>query len=274
MIRQLMMATAAIATVLLTGCASVVNGQQQSVSVTTQSKDAEVQGAKCSLSNDKGTWYLTSPGSVSVHRSYNELKVSCAMAGQPVGSTAAKSSTTGAVFGNILAGGVIGAGIDVATGAAYSYPNLIPVTLGQDNRLDGKAGSDTAGLAPPGTVAMPATPDAKVPFIGERGQEMYRDYLSKQSPRAFAVSSNGHWGRAWTTQEPGKRTPPDDTQRRALENCSRSEGVGCRLYSIDSQIFVASPLVTPTLASPAVTTPPVAATTSAPGPAAPQTAVN
>ncbi len=267
MIRHLMMVAGALAAVLLTGCASIVNGQQQSVSVTTQGKDAELQGAKCSLSNDKGTWYLTSPGSASVHRSFNELKVSCAMAGQPVGSTAAKSSTTGAVFGNILVGGVIGAGIDVATGAAYSYPNLIPVTMGQDNRLDGKAGGEAAAGAPPGTVAMPATPDTKVPFISERGQEMYRDYLSKQSPRAFAVSTNGHWGCAWTTQEPGKRTPPDDTQRRALENCSRNDGVGCRLYSIDSQIFIAAP---------AIATPSVAAANNAPSPAAPavQSAVN
>ncbi len=273
MIRQFMMVAAALSAVLLTGCASIVNGQQQSVSVTTQSKDAELQGAKCSLSNDKGTWYLTSPGSATVHRSYNELKVSCSMAGQPVGSTAAKSSTTGAVFGNVLVGGVIGAGIDVATGAAYSYPNLIPVTMGQDTRLDVKSGSDTAGGAPPDTVAMPATPDTKVPFISERGQQMYRDYLTKQSPRAFAVSSNGHWGRAWTTQEPGKRTPPDDTQRRAMENCNRDGAVGCRLYSIDAQVFVAAPAAP---ASPAATTPPVAATTSAPVPAtrAVETAVN
>jgi hypothetical protein len=33
-------------------------------------------------------------------------------------------------FGNILFGGFIGAGVDVATGAAYDYPNLLTVDLG------------------------------------------------------------------------------------------------------------------------------------------------
>ena len=32
-------------------------------------------------------------------------------------------------FGNILIGGVIGVGVDVATGAAYDYPDLITVQM-------------------------------------------------------------------------------------------------------------------------------------------------
>ena len=119
MIRHLLIGSAATAALLLTGCASVVNGHNQSVSVTTKSKGDEVSGAKCSLSNDKGVWYVTTPGSVAVHRSYGELTVNCALTGLLNGIAAAKSSTTAAVFGNILVGGVIGAGIDVATGAAY-----------------------------------------------------------------------------------------------------------------------------------------------------------
>ena len=34
-------------------------------------------------------------------------------------------------FGNILFGGVIGAGVDIATGAAYDYPELIVVEVDQ-----------------------------------------------------------------------------------------------------------------------------------------------
>jgi len=33
-------------------------------------------------------------------------------------------------FGNIIAGGIIGAGIDMSTGAAYDYPSLITVEMG------------------------------------------------------------------------------------------------------------------------------------------------
>jgi phosphoketolase len=40
------------------------------------------------------------------------------------------SSTKGMAFGNILFGGPIGAGVDMASGAAYDYPNLITVMMG------------------------------------------------------------------------------------------------------------------------------------------------
>lgn len=41
-----------------------------------------------------------------------------------------KSSTKAMAFGNIIFGGVIGAGVDVATGAAYDYPTMITVLMG------------------------------------------------------------------------------------------------------------------------------------------------
>ena len=52
----------------LTSCASIVNGNQQSVTV----KTGKIKDAACALSNNKGTWYINNtPGSVTVHRSYN-----------------------------------------------------------------------------------------------------------------------------------------------------------------------------------------------------------
>ena len=244
MIRYLLIAASAFGALLLTGCASIVNGQNQSVSVVTRNQGTEVQGAKCSLTNDKGVWYVSSPGSVAVHRSFGELAVSCAMTGLPDGTAAVKSSTTGAVFGNILAGGVIGAGIDVATGAAYNYPNLIPVAMGQATRLEG-ASDTTALAAPAGTTASPASPDAKLPYVGERGQAMYREYLTKQAPRAFAIAPNGRWGSAWTQQESGKRLPRDDTRERALANCKQAAGTECQLYAVNDQIFVPTAAAAP-----------------------------
>ena len=244
MIRQLLIAASAIGALLLTGCASIVNGQNQSVSVVTRNQGAEVQGAKCSLTNDKGVWYVSSPGSVAVHRSYGELSVSCALTGLPDGTAAVKSSTTGAVFGNILVGGVIGAGIDVATGAAYNYPNLIPVAMGQATRLEG-ASDTTALAASAGTTASPASADAKVPYVGERGQAMYLEYLTKQAPRAFAIAPDGRWGRAWTEQESGKRPPRDDTRERALANCKRTTGTECQLFAVNDQIFMPTPVAAP-----------------------------
>ena len=116
---------------LFTGCASIVSGQNQSVSVTTLNKGEALAGAKCSLANDKGTWYVTTPGSVMVRRSFNDMAVNCSADGMDTGITMAKSSTKGMAFGNILFGGFIGAGVDMSTGAAYDYPEIIQVNMGK-----------------------------------------------------------------------------------------------------------------------------------------------
>lgn len=116
---------------LSTGCASIVSGQNQSVSVTTKNQGADVAGAKCSLTNDKGTWYTTTPGSVTVRRSYNDLALTCTLDGAEPGIASVKSTTKGMAFGNILFGGIIGAGVDMSTGAAYDYPDIINVELGK-----------------------------------------------------------------------------------------------------------------------------------------------
>lgn len=129
----------ALASVALlgSGCASIVTGHNQSVSVETRSKEGQVvMGANCKLTNDKGTWFVTSPGSVSVHRSYDDMLVNCEKDGQEPGLANVKSSTKGMAFGNILFGGIIGAGVDVASGAAYDYPALFTVVMGDKIKVD------------------------------------------------------------------------------------------------------------------------------------------
>jgi len=111
--------------VLLPGCASIVSGTNQPVTV-----DAPgCGGASCKLTNDKGSWAVTVPGSVVVSRAYGPLTVVCTKEGFPSGTTTVNSSTKGMAFGNVLFGGIIGAGVDVSTGAAYDYPNSIIVPM-------------------------------------------------------------------------------------------------------------------------------------------------
>ena len=110
---------------LLPGCASIVNGTSQSVSVDT----GRVVGATCSLQNNKGTWFVNqTPGSVTVNRSYENLLVNCKKGGMH-GSRSYASNTKPMAFGNVLFGGVIGAGVDMADGAAYDYPNHMTVAM-------------------------------------------------------------------------------------------------------------------------------------------------
>ncbi len=118
------------------GCASIVSGQNQSVSVETRTRQGQsLLGANCKLTNDKGIWFVTSPGSVSVRRSYEDMLINCDKEGQEPGIASAKSSTKAMAFGNILFGGIIGGGVDAATGAAYDYPTLFTVVMGSNTKI-------------------------------------------------------------------------------------------------------------------------------------------
>ena len=66
-----------------------------------------------------------------------------------------------------------------------------------------------------------------VPFLSEHGRRAYRDYLTKMTPRAFAVSSSG----GWTWAEEG-----EDPDGRALATCSAKSREPCRLYSVDDYV--------------------------------------
>jgi hypothetical protein len=122
-----LMSVAAFAAVgvALSGCASIVEGTTQSVAVTTP----PVDGARCTLTNSEGTWYLTTPGNATVHKTKNALNVACSKSGYQDASTVISPHFNGATAGNILAGGVIGIGIDAATGANFNYPETISVAM-------------------------------------------------------------------------------------------------------------------------------------------------
>jgi hypothetical protein len=66
-----------------------------------------------------------------------------------------------------------------------------------------------------------------VPFLTDNGRRAYREYLTKLTPRAFAVSPTG----AWTWAEEG-----EDPESRALSTCSAKSNQPCKLYSIDDYV--------------------------------------
>jgi hypothetical protein len=149
---RLIKAALVLPTLWLVGCASIVNGQNQSVSVETRTDAGPLSGASCKLSNNKGTWFITSPGSTLVQRSFEDLSVRCERDAHEPGIVSVKSSTKAMAFGNIIFGGVIGAGVDMSTGAAYDYPTMITVTMGRSSQL-----------AAPAAPEAPATPAPAAP---------------------------------------------------------------------------------------------------------------
>lgn len=125
---------------LISGCASIVSGTTQPISVSTPGCD----GASCELINDKGKWYVSNtPGSVTINRAYSDLMIKCSKEGVGASTSSVKSNTKAMAFGNILVGGVIGAGVDMANGAAYEYPSEVFVPMTCEKTVAYKAVADS-----------------------------------------------------------------------------------------------------------------------------------
>ena len=123
--KKLLLAPIVIAGVLsLTSCASITERTSQHVAV----KTSPVEGAACPLQNNKGKWVCNqTPGIVTVHQSAGAMNVSCKKAGYGTATRSFRSTTKGMVAGNLLFGGIIGGGVDVADGAAFHYPSTMRV---------------------------------------------------------------------------------------------------------------------------------------------------
>lgn len=127
----------------LTGCATIVKDVNQPVKVEAYTKEnTMVEGAKCTAKNERGEWVATTPGSVVVHRSGQDLLVKCEKENQPSAFATLISRANGGMFGNILLGGGIGAIIDHNKGTAYSYPDWVRVIMGENLVYDRKNNKD------------------------------------------------------------------------------------------------------------------------------------
>ncbi len=110
---------------LLTGCATIVEGTKQKVTVTTIPTKST-----CTLSNEKGKWSIKStPGAATVARSSHALVVTCRKKGYKAITRHVSPQFNGGMIGNVVFGGIIGAGVDAADDATYSYSPVIKIRL-------------------------------------------------------------------------------------------------------------------------------------------------
>jgi hypothetical protein len=152
---------------MLAGCATILEGTSQTVQVTT----TPVDGARCDLTNGRGTWTVPStPDSVIIRKSDAELVVDCRTADGRRGGAVVPAAIHGVVFANIAIGGVIGMGIDFGTGAAWVYPETGPIALAPVREpvvtVTSMASSPTptpAPAQPTGAAPVSLTPSPKVP---------------------------------------------------------------------------------------------------------------
>lgn len=142
--------------VLLSGCATITKDANQSVQIETYSKDNQpVSGTKCVAQNDRGQWTVTTPGSVSVHRSGENLLVNCEKAGEKPGQGTVISRANGGMFGNILLGGGVGAIIDHNKGTAYTYPSWLRIVMGENLVFDRKNEEENKPMTGTTTTSEP-----------------------------------------------------------------------------------------------------------------------
>jgi hypothetical protein len=115
-------------TLTMTGCASISGEKMQPITVQTLHDNKEVAGVGCTLSNDAGSWFLTTPGSVTVHKSTGDLAIDCKK-DDVFGRQTLVSKSNGAVWGNILLGGGVGYIVDRNTGAGFDYPATTMIVM-------------------------------------------------------------------------------------------------------------------------------------------------
>jgi hypothetical protein len=107
------------------GCASVIKGSSQSIAISTP----PATGASCTLASAQGNWMLISPGVASVQKSKEDIQVRCVKPGWQDGAATIPSNFEGWTVGNLLLGGIIGLGVDAATGAINEYPHTFQVAM-------------------------------------------------------------------------------------------------------------------------------------------------
>ena len=105
----------------------MTSGTTQRIDVATEPNGV----ATCSLSNEKGSWLLPqTPGAVTVDRAQGDLAVACSTIEGSTGAAALASGVAVAAFGNIvLVGSLVWAAVDVASGAAFAYPDSVTVVM-------------------------------------------------------------------------------------------------------------------------------------------------
>lgn len=116
---------ASLLVVSLGGCASIVKGTTQTVSINTPGHT----GAQCTLTSPEiGTRTVRTPATAVLSKSKHNVTVTCRK-GCYRGTGIIASHTEVMTAGNVILGGVVGLGIDAATGAMNRYDDQAQIHM-------------------------------------------------------------------------------------------------------------------------------------------------
>ena len=104
--------------IFMAGCATITKGTTQSIAVSTPG----AVSAQCTLTSSAiGTKVVATPATVIVDKGQDNIAVRCTKECFQDGAGIIASNTEVMTAGNILVGGVIGLGVDAASGAMNKY---------------------------------------------------------------------------------------------------------------------------------------------------------
>ena len=118
----------AISAVVLVACATITRGTTQVVAVDTPG----APGASCTIQTQSGPQVVTTPGSVTLSRGSSALPIQCTKECYLLGSSFIPSNAESMAAGNVIFGGIIGLGVDAASGAMNKYPDVVTVAMTPD----------------------------------------------------------------------------------------------------------------------------------------------
>lgn len=109
----------------LIACATITKGTTQLVAIDTPG----APGATCTIQTKDGPQLVTTPGNVTLRKGFEALPISCSKECYLPGSGMIASDTEAMTAGNVVFGGIIGLGVDAATGAMNKYANQVTVAM-------------------------------------------------------------------------------------------------------------------------------------------------
>ena len=124
----ILMAIGIVLNVLLVGCATITKGTTQTVAIDTPG----VPGAVCTISTQSGPKTVSTPGTGVLDKGSTALPIQCTKPCYLLGTSIIPSGTEAMAAGNVIFGGVIGLGVDAASGAMNKYPDMVTVAMSPD----------------------------------------------------------------------------------------------------------------------------------------------
>lgn len=111
--------------IVIAGCATITKGTTQIVAIDTPG----VPGADCVVQTAAGALPVTTPGTITLNKGNATLPVKCTKRCFQDGLGVIPPTVEVMTAGNLVAGGVIGIGVDAVTGAMHRYPDHISVVM-------------------------------------------------------------------------------------------------------------------------------------------------